>query len=177
MKKLSKEEIEAEQKIYDTNFGSLECGHDYMAKTGFSHGGWQMVARMGRTLSEICKYIREVISGSPTSDWDFDDLLQITPAPLPKDLQFRLLPDVCFELSNEGFQFQWDPSQIRNYFKRHPECFEGTFIYVAGPAKKEINKYSVDKEKLVKDMAIFPHQNSIQKKIFSEFSKWRCKSV
>lgn len=200
MKKLTQTEIEFEKNVYDSNFKSVDSGWEYMRKHGYSHGGWQMVAKNAVLLRNLYVYILEICKALNIDVQKVDeiftkpaelkqatmsladkacpqDLFNALFPPLPKEFRtpedYIALDDACCQLSEEGYDLQWDPSQIRLYMKRHPDQFENTFVYKPGPGKKQINKYFVRKEKLLEDMRKYPFQNASQKKLINQFAEWR----
>lgn len=182
MKKLSQLEIQNEKNVYDTHFQTIHNGCDYMHDNGYSHGGWQMVARNALMLRHIYHYLR-VISKELNIDIakienDYcgvsNPKLALSKTTSPKEESYMPLSEACYQLSSEGYDIQWDPSQIRLYMIRHPSSFnEHTFIYSPGPGKKEISKYRVKKQQLLEDMQKFPYQSAAQKKLINNFIEWR----
>ena len=170
MRRLSTQEIEIEKKIYDEHFTNLDSAQEYFRNGGYWDSSGQMLAAQGAILRLIAFMISKIFVHLQI---DGDILQKIGDEVKAEDSEMILLPDACKELSSEGFSIKFDPSTIRNYLFRHPECFDGVYKYQSGPGKKEITKYKVNKDKLVDALCKYPYQHSLQRNIIKDFAEWR----
>jgi hypothetical protein len=184
MKKIAQTEIDFEKSIYDKHYRSIETGWDYMRKNGYAHGGWQMLAKQAVLIRNIHVYIMEIAKALKIDTQKVDEIFtQPTKLPeTPPDDLFKCFPsgqekmiplnEACFQLSGEGYDITFDPSQIRQYINRHTSYFN--YCWTTDPnASKKKGKYLVKKEMLLDILTRFPHQSSAQRKMISQFAEWR----